>query len=227
MIDVYCHTSPSGKCYVGYSKHGMAERWLQHVEAAGYGGNYLIHHAIRKYGAAAFKHELLEQCDTEAAAKLAEVRWIAQRGTVAPTGYNATAGGEGVVGLRCKATTRERLRQANLGRKLSPESIAKRTAKQRIIPRTAEWCANISRAHTGKKLSEAHVAAVRESLAAPERRAQIAEQMRRVHAGRHASGYWTPERRAVAAEHARLAARSRRRAGAPVPLRIAPAWGKS
>lgn len=71
MIDVYCHTSPSGKRYVGYSKHGMAERWRQHVEAALAGGGYLLHRAIRKYGADAFRHELLEQSDTEAGAKSA------------------------------------------------------------------------------------------------------------------------------------------------------------
>jgi group I intron endonuclease len=107
MIDVYCHTSPSGKRYVGYSKHGMAERWRQHVEAASAGGGYLLHRAIRKYGADSFRHELLEQSDTEAGAKSAERRWIAWRGSMAPAGYNATAGGEGLSGA-C-AEVREKL----------------------------------------------------------------------------------------------------------------------
>jgi group I intron endonuclease len=97
MFDVYCHTSPSGKRYVGQSHKGMAARWREHVAEARSGSDRLLCRAIRKYGADAFRHELLAQCDTQAGAHASERRWIAQRGTMAPAGYNATAGGEGVV----------------------------------------------------------------------------------------------------------------------------------
>jgi group I intron endonuclease len=153
LIDVYCHTSPSGKRYVGYSARGMAARWRRHVEFARAGSNYLLHRAIRKHGAESFRHELLAQCDTVAGAKITECVWIAARGTLASAGYNATAGGEGVVAcpevrrkLSAAWTPERRARnaeitaqrnqgntygEANRGKKRTPEARAVMADKAR------------------------------------------------------------------------------------------------
>jgi group I intron endonuclease len=99
MIDVYLHRAPNGKGYVGISARGMHERWRGHLRSAGKGSRLLFHAAIRKYGADAFTHELLERMSTEAGAKRAEQLWIAALSTFAPSGYNLTLGGEGPSGF--------------------------------------------------------------------------------------------------------------------------------
>jgi hypothetical protein len=104
VIDIYCHTSPSGKRYVGVAMYGWRARWVQHISQARAGSEYLLHRAIRKYGESAFKHELLEQCDTYGAALLAEQRWVRCRQTRAPRGYNATDGGDGFRGSHGERT---------------------------------------------------------------------------------------------------------------------------
>lgn len=49
--------------------------------------------AIRKHGAHAFTHEVLEMVETRDAANEAETRWIAALGSLAPKGYNMQIGG--------------------------------------------------------------------------------------------------------------------------------------
>ncbi len=95
MFEVYCHTSPSGKRYVGYSRDGMAKRWREHCEESRAGSDRLVCRAIRKYGADSFKHELLAVTDTEAGAHASKRYWIVAWKTLAPGGYNATMGGDG------------------------------------------------------------------------------------------------------------------------------------
>lgn len=173
QFDVYCHTSPSGKRYVGLSKHGLAERWRQHVESAAYGSDYLIHRAIRKYGAGSFRASLLSVCDTAEGASSAERYWIKALGTAAPSGYNATLGGEGTTDSpalhekRCAAWTPERRAAAsaltadrnrgnrygesNRGSKRSSESRLKMSEAARgharhTSPHTAEARAHMSAA---------------------------------------------------------------------------------
>lgn len=52
---VYCHTSPSGKKYVGISKNPV-KRWNS---GRGYSKNYRFARAINKYGWDSFRHEIL------------------------------------------------------------------------------------------------------------------------------------------------------------------------
>lgn len=175
MIEVYCHTSPSGKRYVGYSTHGMVERWRRHVEFARAGSQYMIHRAIRKYGENAFEHVVLAQCSSEAEAKAVEVECIAAAGSMAPQGYNATAGGEGIRAAcpevrerllaswtperRAETGRRTAARNAgntygasNRGSKRTPEARAKMSAAAKgharhTIPHTEETRAKIGAAH--------------------------------------------------------------------------------
>lgn len=137
MFDVYCHTSPSGKRYVGFSSQGIDARWRDHVKvarAAPKGKTHALHHAIRKYGADAFTHEVLERTTTEAGAQHAEQLWIAQLGTFGAGGYNLTIGGEGSAGRVVSSEVRAKLSASVRGFTHTPEAREKISAAQRGRP---------------------------------------------------------------------------------------------
>lgn len=202
VCEVYMHTSPSGKSYVGWTSRGWRVRWADHVNSASRLDTAMAR-AIRKYGAEAFEHRVLETCPTRADAAAAEQRWIAELGTQVPAGYNSTAGGDGALDLtpearekrvaawtsdrRAAAASRagddpERLvraRRALASKPVSAETRAKRSAALKGRPKTREWRAKVSATHTGKKRPQS-----------PEHKAALAAS-------------WTPERRAAAAARAR------------------------
>jgi group I intron endonuclease len=184
VIEVYCHTSPSGKQYVGIASGGWRARWRSHVFEARHGSPLPLHAAIRKYGPESFRHEVLECCESRAEAEAVERHWIAERGTKLPRGYNATDGGEGVAGLTLSRPrkppppvtdeARQRMRAAQLGVRRGPHS--------------PEHRAKISAALTGRSQS----ASARDKLRAvnlgrthsAETRAKMAEAQRQAHARR-------------------------------------------
>jgi group I intron endonuclease len=132
VIEVYCHTSPSGKRYVGFSVKGMMRRWKDHVKAAlSCKWDYSFHHAIRKYGSKAFRHEILERMTTEAGAKKAEQLWIKELNTFGAGGYNLTSGGEGSAGRKLSVEQRAFLAERVRGFKHTPEAKAKIAAASR------------------------------------------------------------------------------------------------
>ena len=100
---IYMHTSPSGLSYIGKSLAAKGKRWQDHVNAA-YDEKYKeyeypLQRAIRKYGAEALKHEILEDnVPSELLAEL-EVLYIEKHNTFY-AGYNQTKGGEGTTGER-------------------------------------------------------------------------------------------------------------------------------
>jgi len=154
VIDVYCHTSPSGGRYVGLARNGWRVRWNAHVCEARRGSPAAFHRAIRKYGPDAFTHEVLERMTTEAGAKRAEQLWIRELGTRAH-GYNETDGGDGVHGLSERA--RLAIGDRHRGKVVSLKTRALMSAQRlgvRRGPHSAEHRARISAAHVGKKLSE-------------------------------------------------------------------------
>lgn len=120
FVTVYCHTSPSGKQYVGWTASTVERRWSQHVDSARRGSSAPFHRAIRKYGAGSFTHEVLELCDSDSAAQRAERQWIARRGTYGDGGYNATTGGDGRPRVIVSAETRAKLSAAHSGVKRKP-----------------------------------------------------------------------------------------------------------
>jgi group I intron endonuclease len=151
MFDVYCHTSPSGKRYVGQSRGGMSARWREHVQEAASGADRLLCRAIRKYGADAFRHEVLEQCDTQAGAYAAERRWISQRGTLAPAGYNMTTGGDGCPGGCAEVSAKRRAAWTPERRQRFGALTSARNRASAGKTRSPEFCAKVSAALRGNK----------------------------------------------------------------------------
>ena len=89
---VYKIVSPSGKGYVGQTVRKLAKRMDRHRDLK-WGNCRLLKRAIRKYGWKAMQVRVLWQGPL-AELNAAEIRLIAEHGTLAPQGYNALPGGD-------------------------------------------------------------------------------------------------------------------------------------
>lgn len=56
---IYKITGNCGRGYVGVTKRGAMVRWKQHIKDAKNGANFVLHRAIRKYGAEWFTIQTL------------------------------------------------------------------------------------------------------------------------------------------------------------------------
>ena len=81
----------NGKRYVGQTRGLLKNRIRQHVR--GNGRRHAIHDAIIKYGASAFRVNVLQAVAAAEDLNAAEAAWIKAIGSMAPTGYNITHGG--------------------------------------------------------------------------------------------------------------------------------------
>lgn len=126
----------NGHFYIGQTKMQLASRWSKHKQDARAGKGWVLAAAIRKYGADAFTHEVLDSCVDRDALNLAEIRYIE---TLKPQ-YNSCAGGGGLgsptqavrqkisaamKGRLTSAGTRARMSAAQKGHFVSPETTAK------------------------------------------------------------------------------------------------------
>jgi len=76
---------------------------------------------------------------------------------------NVTNGGEGISGLIMSSEARMKMRMAKLGKKQTPEQIAKRIAPLRGRKQPIEAIKKMAQTRTGKPLSEAHKKRLSES----------------------------------------------------------------
>lgn len=114
---VYMHISPNHKRYVGITRQSLIRRWNN---GRGYKDNKYFHRAILKYGWENIKHEILFTNLTKEEAEQKEIEMIAKyKSNQKHFGYNIQNGGN------CRGTvseeTKEKIRKANLGKKLSKE----------------------------------------------------------------------------------------------------------
>lgn len=137
---VYRLTAPNGKVYIGITGQNPLRRWNS---GRGYKNQPHMHSAIQKYGWDNFTHEVLYSGITKEEAEELEIRLIAEHRSTDPEfGYNHATGGAVNRGHHLsperraqisievrnrvvKDSTREKLRQANLGKQHSEESKAK------------------------------------------------------------------------------------------------------
>jgi group I intron endonuclease len=145
MSGVYAATHiDSGRMYVGKSVR-VERRWWEHLNSAETGAEGKFHRALKKYGADAFRFEMLEHVADETEMLAAERYWIEWYDTVA-TGFNLTPGGDfdgsmlspesrekiaaKLRGRKRPADVVARVASANRGRVQSPEERAMRSARQ-------------------------------------------------------------------------------------------------
>ena len=108
----------NNKAYVGQSQQTLEERWSKHKsDAYRIGFNTHFYKAIRKYGIECWKQEILEEIEDISNLNEAEMKWIEYYDTF-NNGYNCTNGGEN--GFIVTEETKEKIRQAQLGKKRGP-----------------------------------------------------------------------------------------------------------
>lgn len=155
------HRCPNGKVYIGKTSGTIESR-------AGVNGRRYVHghfhNAIKKYGWDNIEHIVLKDGLTDEEACIYEQEMIAKYESFNPDkGYNITLGGEGMVGVKLSDATKEKLRQANLGKKQSKETIDKRVSHYKGKPRSEEVKRKISESHKGVPLSEEHKQRLKEA----------------------------------------------------------------
>ena len=120
MVDrkycVYCHTSPSGKHYVGITGQRPTRRWNN---GEGYRESPHFYKAILKYGWENIKHEILYDKLSLDEAREKEIELIRRYNSDNPQyGYNLSKGGEsGFAGCSWSEERRKSAQQAMLGNK--------------------------------------------------------------------------------------------------------------
>lgn len=142
MACVYRISSPTGKSYIGATRKSAKGRYREHVRSANRGSCNKIHRAIRKYGPENMKVETLVIGDIDYCFEL-EQKAIKGFGTLAPSGYNLTSGGQGITGLADHVI---RARAQSLKNTLAPlekrEEISRRVRKQYQNPEYKKAHAN-------------------------------------------------------------------------------------
>lgn len=129
---IYCITNTvNGKRYIGLTRFTAKKRWSEHVTNSRARANTLLYKAIRKYGEHAFTLDTYVSALTPAALPLLEKMLISE---LTPE-YNQTGGGEVTTGRKYDDATKERIRNANTGKKRSAEANA------RLSERKKQWIA--------------------------------------------------------------------------------------
>lgn len=108
-----------GKKYVGKTTRTLEERFREHLEES----YYPFGKALRKYGLENFQTTQIMIDDESLNDKEREL--IKELNTIAPNGYNLTAGGDGVTGH--SQETIEKMKKAKFGTKQTEETRAKRS----------------------------------------------------------------------------------------------------
>lgn len=207
----------NGKQYVGQTTRGVMDRWREHQQEASRGG--YLGKAVLKYGLEAFAVTVVASATTQTELDVLEIAWIRDLQTMAPNGYNLREGGQGG---RASDETRQRMREAKLGKKTGPcsderrEAISKSLkgrvpspqclAKARDASRRKHTPEHIERcrlALTGKKRSEG----TKQNMRGWHHTEEAKEKMRAAKVGLRA----TPEARAkMSASHQAMWERRRR-----------------
>lgn len=123
----------SDKQYIGITTKGVKHRWQEHLDVSGRGASGLLHKAIRKYGREAFLVCHIASSEDRKSLGQLECQLILQYGTLVPSGYNLTLGGEGMSGFQHSFETRKNMSLNRRGRKLSSEQkrLMSKNAKER------------------------------------------------------------------------------------------------
>lgn len=170
--------SVTGKVYVGYTRCGVRKRFKRHLSDARSKINTALGDAIRLHGEEAFSVCAVWCGETLAEAYEAEVRFIAEMGTLTPNGYNITPGGPG--------TRRTRRVYVKTGpRGPMPQETRDKIGRARLgNPRSQETKDKLRAANLGKTLSDETREKIRVAGVGRKHSPETREKMRRVQAGR-------------------------------------------
>jgi group I intron endonuclease len=147
----------------------LGTRWSEHKTPS---ATTLFSKAVKKHGPDSFSLEVLHECETKEEMDFVEMFYISFLGTKSPKGYNLSdGGGRTTLGLKMPTEAVEKMRQAKLGKKQSPEHTAKRNRKGRKHAKHTEETKQLlskkltgpANANFGHPHSEEHNQKIRES----------------------------------------------------------------
>lgn len=148
---IYCITNIlDGKQYVGLTTRKVEE------SNDYFGSGLYIRRAIKQYGKYNFKKEILEVCSNKKELGQRERYWVDKLNTLVPNGYNLTDGGE--IGYVLTEEARERI-----STKMKEYTLSSKN-KKRGAKYSKSHCKNISKALTGRTLTEEHKKKVSKTL---------------------------------------------------------------
>lgn len=180
MGEIYLITGPTGKCYVGATKHTAEVRFKGHYRDAiinGCGG--YLYSAMRSHGFENFGVETLIVGSQKYVFDL-EDKFINLFGTRSPTGYNAVRGGRHTGDP--VAAVRYRMGASNRGKSVHPNASAALKKRHADGKGTPEYQASQSRASQAAWVKPEHRVKMRKVLAKinkdPEVRRQRSERMK-------------------------------------------------
>lgn len=130
MYQIYIHTAPNGKRYVGQTCQRLERRWRN---GHGYCRNPHFARAIEKYGWSNFEHEVVQLCETLEEANAVEKALIKEyRTNEVEYGYNISGGADGRE--KVAESTRQlmsKLRKGKFAGDKNPNFGRKHTAEER------------------------------------------------------------------------------------------------
>lgn len=160
---VYKHTAPNGKVYIGITQQTVEKRWK--ANGLGYQTQTYFYKAIQKYGWDKIDHSIIAYGLTKSEAEQMEIELIASCKANNPKyGYNIRNGGslstwnesskeklrQANLGKHISEETKEKLKKYNVGKKLSEETKQKISQSTKGKPKTKEHSRHISEGKKGK-----------------------------------------------------------------------------
>lgn len=148
----------NGKIYIGqHAGTDLHKYWKANVKPAlkGNTGKTLLYRAIRKYGEAAFTISSLVRPIDKQQMDALEIFFIRTLETQNPDiGYNITAGGGGVLGLKFSEESVEKMRKSNKGISRACRAAQKEYLNSRVF--SEDHLENLSTSRLGMVFSEEH-----------------------------------------------------------------------
>lgn len=148
---LYVHIAPNGKRYYGITKQKPEQRWKR---GKSYKQNQHFTNAINKYGWDNIEHIVLHEGLDEDEAKELEQYMIQWYNTAnSKYGYNQSLGGESNNGKPHSEETKQKLREANIGKKKHSEEHKQKLREMYAGKGNPNYGKHFSE-ETKKKLSE-------------------------------------------------------------------------
>lgn len=154
----------TGRHYVGQSVN-IERRWRAHRSSAQCDQLMYVSRALHKYGADAFDFVVIQVCEqTTTDLATAEIHWIAELGSMRPTGFNDTSGGGSETKFTAEVLAKMSARKKEFWAKEGSEFRVKRSAEMRALWADPIWVAKhaeLQRGYTMPEAAKAKISAAR------------------------------------------------------------------
>lgn len=123
-----------GKIYIGQTVKNINERFKGHLR-----GKTYFDKSLQKYGLNNFDISIIDSASCIEELNKKEEYWIKKCNSVIPNGYNILYGGKNSTGHHRSEETKQKLRLANIGKKMSEEAKRKISETSKKLWSNPEW----------------------------------------------------------------------------------------